>query len=402
MTGVMHRPAEGAEDWTISQDWGRYTAAEHAMWDHLFERQSRMLPERVVPEFMDGLNVLRMTRPGIPNFEELSERLMKATGWQVVAVPGLVPDKVFFDHLANRRFVAGRFIRTPEQRDYLKEPDIFHDVFGHVPLLANPVFADYMQAYGKGGLRADGFGSLTSLARLYWYTVEFGLIRQGDALKLYGAGIVSSYGESVFALDDPSPNRLGFDLKRIMRTQYRSDDYQQTYFVIDSFEDLLRQTVETDFAPLYDEFRNEAPLAIETVLPSDRVYTRGTQAYAHGKAEASGRYYIGGEPPGEHAKVSPLTSEQRTAALASLPAWTYDEKRQALYRKITLKDFSEALSLMMRVGLEAEKAEHHPEWTNVYNRLEIWLTTHDAGNQVSERDVRLAKVIDGLVPAGAG
>lgn len=286
---TLQRPEGTAEDWTIPQEWDRYSPAEHAMWDHLFERQAGMLPARVVPEFMDGLKVLRMTRPGIPHFDELSERLMKATGWQVVAVPGLVPESVFFEHLANRRFVAGRFIRSPEQRDYLQEPDIFHDVFGHVPLLANPVFADYMQAYGKGGLRAHGFGSLNSLARLYWYTVEFGLIRQGDALKLYGAGIVSSYGESIFALDDPSPHRLGFDLERVMRTHYRIDDYQQTYFVIDSFEDLLRQTVETDFAPLYARLRNESELSTDTVLPSDRVYTHGTQAHARAKAIKASR-----------------------------------------------------------------------------------------------------------------
>jgi phenylalanine-4-hydroxylase len=205
---------------------------------------------------------------------------MKATGWQVVAVPGLVPEHVFFEHLANRRFVAGRFIRTPEQMDYLQEPDIFHDVFGHVPLLANPVFADYMQAYGEGGLRAHGFGSLTSLARLYWYTVEFGLICQEGAIKLYGAGIVSSYAESVFALDDPSPNRLGFDLERVMRTRYDINDFQKTYFVIDSFEGLLRQTIETDFEPLYARLRNESEVACDAVIPSDRVYTHGTQAHA--------------------------------------------------------------------------------------------------------------------------
>ena len=253
------------------------------MWDRLFERQAAMLPGRVVQEFIDGLDVLRMTKPGIPDFDELSERLMKLTGWQVVAVPGLVPDRLFFEHLANRRFVAGRFIRTPEQLDYLQEPDIFHDVFGHVPLLANPVFADYMQAYGEGGLRADGLGAIENLARLYWYTVEFGLIRQGDALKLYGAGMVSSYGESIFALDDPSPNRIGFDVRRLMRTRYRIDDYQQTYFVIDSFEDLLRQTREADFGPLYEELRGQPALEVATVLPEDTIFHRGTQAYAHAK-----------------------------------------------------------------------------------------------------------------------
>ncbi|MDF0543121.1 phenylalanine 4-monooxygenase [Sphingobium sp. H39-3-25] len=280
------RPAEAAADWTIPQQWDRYTADEHAMWDRLFARQAAMLPSRVVPEFLDGLDILRMTRAGIPNFEELSQRLMKATGWQVVAVPGLVPDKVFFEHLANRRFVAGRFIRTPDQIDYLEEPDVFHDVFGHVPLLAHPAFADYMQAYGEGGLRAAGLDHLSSLARLYWYTVEFGLIRQGADLKLYGAGIVSSHGESLFALDDPSPNRLGFDLKRVMRTPYRIDDYQQTYFVIDSFDDLLRHTLETDFAPLYAELASAPDLEITDILPTDRVFTRGTQAYARKRGNA--------------------------------------------------------------------------------------------------------------------
>lgn len=279
-------PDGSAADWTVPQRWSDYTASEHAMWDHLFARQAAMLPDRVVPDFMQGLDILRLSKPGIPDFDDLSERLMKATGWQVVAVPGLVPDAVFFDHLANRRFVAGRFIRSPDQIDYLEEPDVFHDVFGHVPLLAQPAFADYMQAYGEGGLRAAGLGVIDNLARLYWYTVEFGLIRSDDGLKLYGAGIVSSYGESKFALDDPSPNRIGFDLERVMRTNYRIDDYQQSYFVIDSFDDLLRQTLETDFGPLYAALGAAAAIETDAVLPTDHLFTRGTQAYAQQKSLA--------------------------------------------------------------------------------------------------------------------
>ncbi len=267
-------------DFTIPQRWDSYTDTEHQTWDRLFARQSAMLQGRAAGEFLKGLDVLKMSKPGIPDFTELSARLMALTGWQVVAVPGLVPDEVFFGHLSERRFVSGRFIRTPEQLDYLQEPDVFHDVFGHVPLLADPVFADYMQAYGRGGLRAAGAGAIARLSRLYWYTVEFGLLRDGDALKLYGAGIVSSHGESRFALDDPSPNRIGFDLKRVMRTPYRIDDYQQAYFVIDSFEDLLRQTLETDFGPLYAEMEQLTDIAIDAILPDDRVVTRGTQAYA--------------------------------------------------------------------------------------------------------------------------
>lgn len=278
-------PPGAADDWTIPQGWDRYSAADHAMWNRLFDRQAQMLQGRVVPQFLAGLDILRMDRPGIPDFAALNDRLMAATGWQVVAVPGLVPDRIFFDHLAHRRFPAGRFIRTPEQEDYLQEPDIFHDVFGHVPLLANPVFADYMQAYGRGGLRADGLGAIAKLARLYWYTVEFGLIATDEGLRLYGAGIVSSNAESRFALEDPSPNRLGFDLRRIMRTRYRIDDFQQSYFVIDSFEDLLAQTTQTDFAPLYADLAALPDYDTDSILPGDRVLTRGTQAYARHKEE---------------------------------------------------------------------------------------------------------------------
>ena len=277
-------PPNAAADWTIPQDWGSYSVQDHATWNLLFARQAAMLPSRVIPAFMNGLEVLRMAKPGIPDFDELNERLSKATGWQVVAVPGLVPDEVFFEHLANRRFVAGRFIRTPEQLDYLEEPDVFHDVFGHVPLLTDPVFADYMQAYGEGGLRAARLGMIEALARLYWYTVEFGLIRDGSGLKLYGAGIVSSYGESLFALDDPSPHRIGFDLERVMRTRYRIDDYQQNYFVIDSFEDLLRQTRDADLGPIYERLRGLPPVEVAELVPSDKIIHVGTQAYARARA----------------------------------------------------------------------------------------------------------------------
>jgi len=280
MAKSLDRPADAAADWTVPQDWSRYTPTDHATWDRLFARQSALLPDRVAPAFLEGLDVLRMSKPGIPDFDELNERLVAATGWRVVAVPGLVPDEVFFDHLANRRFVAGRFIRSPEQMDYLQEPDVFHDVFGHVPLLAHPVFADYMQAYGEGGLRAARLGAIEALARLYWYTVEFGLVRDGDALKLYGAGIVSSYGESLFALDDPSPNRLAFDLERVMRTRYRIDDYQQTYFVIDSFDDLLARTRDADLGPIYERLKQVAPIDVGVVTEDDDVLHRGTQAYA--------------------------------------------------------------------------------------------------------------------------
>ena len=265
-------------DWTIDQRWDHYTPAEHALWDRLYARQTAQLADRAHPAFLRGLDTLDLGQGGVPDFRRLSERLHALTGWQVVAVPGLVPDDVFFRHLSERRFVAGNFLRAPDQLDYLEAPDVFHDVFGHVPLLADPVFADYMQAYGAGGLRSLGFGALQRLSRLYWYTVEFGLIRDGGDLRLYGAGIVSSHGESVFALDSPSPHRIGFDLARVMRTPYKIDDYQALYVVVDSFEQLLRTTLDTDFAPLYQRLADEPDIAITGLQPGDAVITAGSQS----------------------------------------------------------------------------------------------------------------------------
>ncbi len=285
-THVLSTPPEGAPDWTIPQNWADYTAEDHATWDTLFARQSKLLPGRASNVWLRGLDVLKLSKPGIPDFEELSERLTKLTGWSVVAVPGLVPDDVFFDHMANRRFVAGNFIRRPDQLDYLQEPDVFHDVFGHVPMLADPVFADYLAAYGRGGQRALGLDALKYLGRLYWYTVEFGLIAEPEGLRIYGSGIVSSYAETRFALDDPSPNRIALDLARVMRTEYRIDDFQQNYFVIPSFEELLRLTVETDFAPLYEELKALPDIPVARIEPGDVVLTEGTQDYANAKLSA--------------------------------------------------------------------------------------------------------------------
>ena len=279
---VHETPPEGAAaDWTISQNWRAYTEVEHDTWDTLYARQMKILPGRACDAFMKGLQALDLNTGGIPDFALMNPKLQALTGWTVVCVPGLVPDDVFFDHLANRRFPSGQFIRKPDQLDYLQEPDIFHDVFGHVPMLTDPNFADYMQAYGKGGQRAAGLGMLPQLARLYWYTVEFGLLEGADgALRIYGAGIVSSATESVFALEDSSPNRIAFDLERVMRTLYRIDDFQQVYFVVPSIEALNDATLE-DFGPIYYRLKGAEDIAIETVLPYDRVITQGTQAYAN-------------------------------------------------------------------------------------------------------------------------
>lgn len=261
----------------VEQPWDSYTGTDHRVWAQLFERQKQVLPGRASDEFLAALAAMEMTPDRIPRFDDLNPILRAATGWELIGVEGLLPELTFFDHLANRRFPVTWWIRKPEQMDYLSEPDLFHDLFGHVPLLMNPVFADYMEAYGRGGVKAHGIGedALVNLTRLYWYTVEFGLIRQADGLRIYGSGIVSSKGESIHCLESDAPNRIGFGLERIMRTRYRIDTYQKTYFVIDSFEQLMEATG-PDFAPIYERLAKLDSIPAGTVLDSDRVYNRGT------------------------------------------------------------------------------------------------------------------------------
>jgi phenylalanine-4-hydroxylase len=276
-------PAGAKADWTIDQGWRGYSAAEHRVWTTLYERQHDLLHGRACDAFLRGLDSLDLHRQGIPDFARVNEELGRLTGWSVVAVPGLVPDAVFFDHLAHRRFPAGRFIRDAGSLDYLEAPDVFHDVFGHVPMLTDPVFADYMQAYGEGGLRASHLSHLHHLARLYWYTVEFGLMSTPAGLRIFGAGIVSSRTESLFALDDPSPNRIVFNLERVMRTLYRIDDFQQTYFAVPSM-DALRAATLKDFGPLYRRLADASDIGPAEVLASDVAITRGSQAHALAQA----------------------------------------------------------------------------------------------------------------------
>ncbi|SCK18284.1 Phenylalanine 4-hydroxylase [Variovorax sp. HW608] len=280
--GESHVPER--RDWTIDQGWSNYTSEEHAVWRTLFERQSKLLPGRACDEFIRGMQDLPIGPEQIPDFEQMSKVLRKRTGWEVVAVPGLVPDDVFFEHLANRRFPAGHFIRKPHELDYLEEPDVFHDVFGHVPMLMNPVIADYIQAYGEGGLRAKRLGVLEKLARVYWYTVEFGLVRQPDGLRIYGAGIASSASETRFAVEDDSPNRVRFKLERVMQTRYRIDDFQETYFVLGHLDELL-ELARIDFAPLYERLAGTPEYEAGTVLSTDAVVTRGTGRYHAAKRQ---------------------------------------------------------------------------------------------------------------------
>lgn len=265
-------PAGAAPDWTIPQRWADYTAAEHEIWNLLFRRQMGQLQDRVVPAFHGGIQALGLAADGIPRFEALNERLQRLTGWTVLPVPGIVPEEIFFHHLAHRQFVAGRFIRTAEQLDYLEEPDVFHDVFGHVPLLADAAYARYMQAYGEAGVRAQQGPVLAQLARLYWYTVEFGLMRDEKRLAIFGAGILSSNGESEYALVSAEPLRIGFDVRRIMRTEYLIDSFQKNYFVIESFADLVKLTADADFTDIYRELATASTIPPGTKMPNDRLF----------------------------------------------------------------------------------------------------------------------------------
>lgn len=271
-----------AKDFTIKQDWSAYTPAEHELWRTLNARQSKLMPKYAASAVLKALAHLDYAS-AIPNLELVSRKLVKATGWRLVAVPGFIPDDVFFGHLARRQFPVTIWLRKPEEIDYLVEPDIFHDFFGHVPLLFDPVFADYLQLYGVKGAEAERLGTTPMLARTYWYTVEFGLIHEGDALKAFGAGILSSHGETIYAIDHPSPNRIGFELERVMRSEYRIDDYQRTYFVLESFEQLFQAT-QQDFRPLYERNSVLPTFAPDEVLPTDRVFHRGTQERARRKA----------------------------------------------------------------------------------------------------------------------
>ena len=256
-------------DYTVEQDYARYAPAEQELWKRLYARQSALVPKYACDQFIDILGALNFGA-GIPHFDEINAKLFPATRWTLVAVPGLLPDDVFFTHLANRRFPVSVWLRNPEEFEYIVEPDIFHDFFGHVPLLFNGVFADYLEAYGKGGVKAKGLNALDYLARLYWYTVEFGLIRTPKGLRTYGAGILSSAGELPYCIENAKPNRIRFDLLRVMQSKYKIDTFQETYFVIDSFQELFDATA-PDFTHYYAQLKLRPDIAANALLPEDKL-----------------------------------------------------------------------------------------------------------------------------------
>jgi phenylalanine-4-hydroxylase len=292
--GAGDRPPRGdyakaRADYTCEQDYAQYTPADHDTYRRLYTRQLQQLPGLACDEFIVAVQQLGAPEH-IPRFDAVSERLIKATGWQLVGVPGLIPEEAFFALLAARKFPVTDWIRKPEEFDYVVEPDVFHDLFGHVPLLFNPVFADYMQAYGAGGMKAGRLDAAELLARLYWYTVEFGLIATPQGLRAYGAGILSSAGELRHSVTSPQAERVAFDLQRLMRSRYKIDTYQATYFVIDSFDQLFEATA-PDFTPVYRQVREriaaEGEIDAGRVLAGERRFS--VQAAAAAAAPAASR-----------------------------------------------------------------------------------------------------------------
>ena len=265
--GLRGDYASARADFTLPQRWDAYAPAEHATWRRLFARQSALLPTHAATAFRAGLDRLGFDQ-GIPHFDTVSETLREATGWTLVAVPGLIPEAAFFDHLAHRHFPVTRWIRRPEELDYIVEPDIFHDAFGHVPLLTQPDFADVLEAYGRLGAEAERIGALRPLARFYWHMVEFGLIREHGALRAYGAGILSSTAETRHATEGKAPRRLRFDAWRVLRSEYEIDTLQPTYFVIKDYAELFAAM--RGLPDLLARARDAAPIAPGAADPSDQ------------------------------------------------------------------------------------------------------------------------------------
>jgi len=230
------QPAGRWSDYVVPQCWEAFSDEDHAVWDLLFARQVDLLGSRVVSAFLDGIDLLRLSHPGIPELGELNAILEPRTGWRTVAVPGLVPDAVFFAMLSERVFPVGNFIRTRDQLDYLEAPDCFHDLFGHIPMLAHHEFAAMAEHIGRLGLAAIAAGQSERVARLYWHSVEFGLARETGELKILGAGLASSFGESHFSLESDGVERLPFSAERAVHTAYRHDAFQPRYLVSATFE----------------------------------------------------------------------------------------------------------------------------------------------------------------------
>jgi len=243
-------PIDGWRRHVVPQNWGHFTADDHMVWDLLFERQVRAIGPRLIEASRRGLDLLRLGHPGIPELGELNARLGAATGWTAVAVPGLIPDEDFFAMLAQRVFPVGNFIRRRDQLDYLQEPDLFHDIFGHVPMLADPTLSSLLSELGRLGVEAcdEGHGEL--VARVYWHSIEFGLAREAGELRILGAGLASSFGEGLVSVEGGRIERRPFSLEAAVRTPYRHDSFQPLYLVAENLDSTLEAILNADLEQL--------------------------------------------------------------------------------------------------------------------------------------------------------
>ncbi|MGP2491240.1 phenylalanine 4-monooxygenase [Mesorhizobium sp. PUT5] len=251
-------------DFTVAQDYD-YSEAEQKVWRTLCDRQTKLTRRLAHRSYLDGIDALGLLER-IPDFGEVSDRLRKLTGWEIVAVPGLIPAQPFFEHLAARRFPVTNWLRTERELDYIVEPDMFHDFFGHVPILTQPVFADFMQAYGARAAEAIALGGDQMITRLYWYTAEYGLMQEpGQELKAFGAGLMSSFTELQFAVESRDAHHVPFDLETVMRTSYEIDKFQRAYFVLPSFDALRDAFRSADLGAIIPHWRDQPPLDPATV-----------------------------------------------------------------------------------------------------------------------------------------
>jgi len=236
-----------AREMTMRQEYESYTADDYKVWQILFERQMKNLPGKATQAYIDGIDIVKFEAERIPKFDEVNKILEPMTGWRVHVVPGLIPNKDFFELMRDRNFCATTWLRKMEELDYLEEPDMFHDVFGHVPLLSNQALCDFLVNLSNIALKhIDSDSAIECVARLYWYTVEFGLIQEKEGLRIYGAGVLSSSGETDYSLYSDKPKRVPYNVQEIINTPYIKDRYQEKYFVIDSFEQLYNSVDEID------------------------------------------------------------------------------------------------------------------------------------------------------------
>jgi phenylalanine-4-hydroxylase len=252
-TITRDQPARNWQDYVVPQCWEAFTDEDHAVWDLLFARQVELLGSRVVAPFFDGIDLLKLSHPGVPDVEGLNAILTPRTGWTTVAVPGLVPDDIFFAMLSERVFPVGNFIRTRGQLDYLEAPDCFHDMFGHIPMLAHHDFAEMAQHIGRLGSAAIAAGEGHRAARLYWHSVEFGLAKEKGELKILGAGLASSFGESHFSLESEEVERLPFSVGLAVNTPYKHDAFQPRYLVSESLERTIDEVLATSVENLISD-----------------------------------------------------------------------------------------------------------------------------------------------------